>query len=706
MECRVESLMRNGVLLEQLEEDMRKTTDTFMCLVDSLIATLKVKIEAQRAHSIKIEKITRFPTHTPTVTPETLKPTMVHRVSMISKIEPTNYRTPHQYLNSNLKMPILHSFEENKLEYEDEYAVEIKMMGTGMDKESLEHNLYKNDITPIICHNFSLTSNPPIKPKDPGNYRMKDFQDNPDDEEDTRSCQEYLNDLEEEFHERAMLAKSKRFFKKGSQRFSDAKATDETQYHKCRRIVLVLQHLSQQWSRTKVLLLKHMNGMKKMCHLMTMKWLNLMALADDENVNVGKESARNGEWVKISMRKTEILKENQNLKKELKELTATTETSLNSSNKSSVEDTKVSILVVERPWLSEAKGFTLPNHDTGRILPAESQLKVTNSLVIFTDSSITNYDSSDESLVYSTLLPLLERLASAEPGNKNVSASKKNSAPTGKQKNLKTDDDIPFYDHDTKGHNSCISLRRGIKPRNPQHVTKSCETCGSNVHTTTDHNDIEWFKRGEVLQAKKAKSSNANRSKALTERSVFSKQYWAEAVATACYTQNRCPVFIHNHKDHLGKFDEKADDGYFLRYSLVSKAFRVFNTKRQQTKETYHITFDESCEAIKFSKPSVDDVNIAESERYPPDEYLYPFELSQRWSKDKHIELVKIVGNPRAGMLTRAMAKELSAALAYECLFVDFLSEEEPKKISEALKHTRWVDAMQEELNQFARNKV
>nr|GEX19091.1 hypothetical protein [Tanacetum cinerariifolium] len=38
-----------------------------------------------------------------------------------------------------------------------------------------------------------------------------------------------------------------------------------------------------------------------------------------------------------------------------------------------------------------------------------------------------------------------------------------------------------------------------------------------------------------------------------------------------------------------------------------------------------------------------------------------------------------------AGMLTRAMAKQLSAALAHECLFVDFLFEEEPKKVSEAL---------------------
>ncbi|GKD82654.1 retrovirus-related pol polyprotein from transposon TNT 1-94 [Tanacetum coccineum] len=114
--------------------------------------------------------------------------------------------------------------------------------------------------------------------------------------------------------------------------------------------------------------------------------------------------------------------------------------------------------------------------------------------------------------------------------------------------------------------------------------------------------------------------------------SVFLKQYWTEAVAIACYTQNRstivkrhlktpyeifrkripninflhvfgCLVYIPNHKDHLGKFDEKADDGYLLGYSLVSKAFRVFNTKRQQTEETYHIIFDESPDAIEFSKP-------------------------------------------------------------------------------------------------------
>ncbi|GJQ91786.1 retrovirus-related pol polyprotein from transposon TNT 1-94 [Tanacetum coccineum] len=36
-----------------------------------------------------------------------------------------------------------------------------------------------------------------------------------------------------------------------------------------------------------------------------------------------------------------------------------------------------------------------------------------------------------------------------------------------------------------------------------------------------------------------------------------------------------CLVFIHNHKDHLGKFDEKANNGFFLGYSLVVKAFKM-----------------------------------------------------------------------------------------------------------------------------------
>nr|GEU74089.1 hypothetical protein [Tanacetum cinerariifolium] len=77
-----------------------------------------------------------------------------------------------------------------------------------------------------------------------------------------------------------------------------------------------------------------------------------------------------------------------------------------------------------------------------------------------------------------------------------------------------------------------------------------------------------------------------------------------------------------------------------------------------------------------------------------------------RWSKDKHIELVNIFSDLGEGMLTRSMVAKLTVALASKCLFGDFLFEIEPKKVSEALKHPEWVDAMQEELNQFYRNKV
>nr|GEY66827.1 uncharacterized mitochondrial protein AtMg00810-like [Tanacetum cinerariifolium] len=78
------------------------------------------------------------------------------------------------------------------------------------------------------------------------------------------------------------------------------------------------------------------------------------------------------------------------------------------------------------------------------------------------------------------------------------------------------------------------------------------------------------------------------------------------------------------------------DDGKCIRLS-VSKEFRVFNTRRQQTEETYHIILDESPKAIKFLKPSVDNINIADSERYPPDEYLHPYGPSQTYQTNINV---------------------------------------------------------------------
>nr|GFA49572.1 hypothetical protein [Tanacetum cinerariifolium] len=54
-------------------------------------------------------------------------------------------------------------------------------------------------------------------------------------------------------------------------------------------------------------------------------------------------------------------------------------------------------------------------HDTGRIPPAELQVNTTDPPLAVTDSLATEYDSADESSVYSTPLHLLEKLDGTEP---------------------------------------------------------------------------------------------------------------------------------------------------------------------------------------------------------------------------------------------------------------------------------------------------
>ncbi|GJU41392.1 retrovirus-related pol polyprotein from transposon TNT 1-94 [Tanacetum coccineum] len=64
-----------------------------------------------------------------------------------------------------------------------------------------------------------------------------------------------------------------------------------------------------------------------------------------------------------------------------------------------------------------------------------------------------------------------------------------------------------------------------------------------------------------------------------------------------------CPVTILNTIDHLGKFDGKADEGFFVRSSLNSKAFRVFNSRTRIVEENLHIRFSESTPNVVGSGP-------------------------------------------------------------------------------------------------------
>ncbi|GJR06100.1 ribonuclease H-like domain-containing protein [Tanacetum coccineum] len=108
--------------------------------------------------------------------------------------------------------------------------------------------------------------------------------------------------------------------------------------------------------------------------------------------------------------------------------------------------------------------------------------------------------------------------------------------------------------------------------------------------------------------------------------------FWAKAVNTACYVQNRvlvvkphnktpyelfrgrtpalsfmrpfgCHVTILNTLDYLGKFDGKSDEGFFVGYSLNSKAFRVYNIRTRKVEESLHIRFLEDKPIIAGDGP-------------------------------------------------------------------------------------------------------
>ncbi|GKD78120.1 hypothetical protein Tco_1340741, partial [Tanacetum coccineum] len=56
------------------------------------------------------------------------------------------------------------------------------------------------------------------------------------------------------------------------------------------------------------------------------------------------------------------------------------------------------------------------------------------------------------------------------------------------------------------------------------------------------------------------------------------------------------------------------------------------------------------------------------------------------WSREKHIELVNIIGEPLAGITTRSRIRDSDPASASECLYVNFFSEMEPKNLIKALE--------------------
>nr|GFB87932.1 retrovirus-related Pol polyprotein from transposon TNT 1-94 [Tanacetum cinerariifolium] len=107
---------------------------------------------------------------------------------------------------------------------------------------------------------------------------------------------------------------------------------------------------------------------------------------------------------------------------------------------------------------------------------------------------------------------------------------------------------------------------------------------------------------------------------------------WAEAIATACFTQNRSIIhrrfnktpydlingrkpnisFLHvfsalcypkNDREDIGKLSAKGDNGFFIGYSADSCAYRIYNRRTKKIIETMNVSFDK-LSAMAFEQRS------------------------------------------------------------------------------------------------------
>ncbi|GJS22766.1 retrovirus-related pol polyprotein from transposon TNT 1-94 [Tanacetum coccineum] len=307
------------------------------------------------------------------------------------------------------------------------------------------------------------------------------------------------------------------------------------------------------------------------------------------------------------------------------------------------------------------------------------------------------------------------------------------------------------YDHFTSVHNCVILVRGGALAESSQFSESSigvkCNTCGSTVHSTTDHNDFDHFKR------------DTHQGAYLVPRQWMLKEYdWCQELSTQICKATR---MVENQNDVKVK-QIRTDNGTEFRNSelesfcnengisqnfsspytpeqngvaerknktlieasrtmlnglVLSKNFwtedkhvpEVIASNQQNIPHTKDVQSTPNLANIEgtqeqnvhdeqiINQPTKDSSGNNTENLVPTTEPFVPeviqsqvtnyastssYPIAQdRWSKDQHIKLVNIISDPGEGMLTRSMATKLTAALASECLFADFLSEIEPKKL-------------------------
>ncbi|GJT07908.1 retrovirus-related pol polyprotein from transposon TNT 1-94 [Tanacetum coccineum] len=217
---------------------------------------------------------------------------------------------------------------------------------------------------------------------------------------------------------------------------------------------------------------------------------------------------------------------------------------------------------------------------------------------------------------------------------------------------------------------------------------------------------------------------------------------WAEAVATACYTQNRSIIrlrhgktpyellhdklpdlsFFHvfgalcyptNDSENLGKLQPKADIDFDELTAMASEHSSLEPTLHEMTPTTISSGLvPNPPPSTPFVPPSRTDWDILfqplnDSDASSLDviptvvHTAAPYsEHVTKWTKDHPLD--NIIGELKRPVYIRLQLHEQ----ALFCYYNAFLSSVEPKTYKDALTQSCWIEEMQEELNEFKRLEV
>ncbi|GJW93228.1 retrovirus-related pol polyprotein from transposon TNT 1-94 [Tanacetum coccineum] len=229
---------------------------------------------------------------------------------------------------------------------------------------------------------------------------------------------------------------------------------------------------------------------------------------------------------------------------------------------------------------------------------------------------------------------------------------------------------------------------------------------------------------------------------------------WAEAIATACFTQNRsiihkrfdktpcelinkrkpnikffyvfgCKCYLLNDYDDVGKLKAKGDIGVFVGYSKESAAFRVYNKRTRTIHESVNVNFDE---ILEIASKQFGEVFHEVSESFQEESSSSSLNDDVQQSSEE-----VMVPPTNTQSISNNMVPNVNEASSSYNVFNERLEDAyfdasvtshdpsnvhtfyqpyphekniEPANVAEALKDVDWVSAMQDELDQFARLKA